>query len=76
MTTGVQFTGTLDRNATQKWFTFNWNPGAAHHLDRRADDGQERRAGDSMVRRCRTGDPDNLHLLDHGDQSDQCQHYF
>jgi len=51
-------------------------PRAAHHLDRRADDGQERRAGDSMVRRCRTGDPDNLHLLDHGDQSDQCQHYF
>ena len=26
MTTGVQFTGTLTPNQTQKWFTFNWNP--------------------------------------------------
>ena len=26
MTTGVQFTGTLTANQTQKWFTFNWNP--------------------------------------------------
>jgi hypothetical protein len=24
--TGVQFTGTLGPNATNKWFTFNWNP--------------------------------------------------
>jgi hypothetical protein len=30
MTTGTQFTGTLGPNATQKWFTFNWNP--ASHL--------------------------------------------
>jgi hypothetical protein len=30
MTTGVQFTGTLGPNATQKWFTFNWNP--AQHI--------------------------------------------
>jgi hypothetical protein len=26
MTTGVQFTGTLTANQTQKWYTFNWNP--------------------------------------------------
>jgi hypothetical protein len=26
MTTGVQFTGTLTPNQTQRWFTFNWNP--------------------------------------------------
>lgn len=30
MTTGVQFTGTVGPNATQKWFTFNWNP--AQHI--------------------------------------------
>ncbi len=24
MSVGVQFTGTLTANATQKWFTFNW----------------------------------------------------
>ena len=24
MSVGVQFTGTLAANATQKWFTFNW----------------------------------------------------
>ena len=24
MTTGVQFTGTLNANQTQRWFTFNW----------------------------------------------------
>jgi hypothetical protein len=30
MTTGVQFTGTLSANATQRWFTFNWNP--AQHI--------------------------------------------
>lgn len=24
MTTGVQFTGTLTANQTQRWFTFNW----------------------------------------------------
>ena len=24
MTTGVQFTGTLSANQTQRWFTFNW----------------------------------------------------
>ncbi len=24
MSVGVQFTGTLPANATQKWFTFNW----------------------------------------------------
>jgi len=30
MTTGVQFTGSLGPNATQKWFTFNWNP--ANHI--------------------------------------------
>jgi hypothetical protein len=30
MTTGVQFTGTLTANQTQKWFTFNWNP--ANHV--------------------------------------------
>ena len=24
MTTGVQFTGSLGPNQTQKWFTFNW----------------------------------------------------
>lgn len=29
MTTGVQFTGTLTPNQTQRWFTFNWNP-ASH----------------------------------------------
>jgi hypothetical protein len=29
VTTGVQFTGTLAANATNKWFTFNWNP-ASH----------------------------------------------
>jgi hypothetical protein len=26
MTTGVQFTGSLAANQTQRWFTFNWNP--------------------------------------------------
>jgi hypothetical protein len=26
MNTGVQFTGTLTANQTQRWFTFNWNP--------------------------------------------------
>jgi len=26
MWTGVQFTGTVPANATQKWFTFNWPP--------------------------------------------------
>jgi hypothetical protein len=30
MTTGVQFTGTLAANATNRWFTFNWNP--ANHI--------------------------------------------
>jgi len=30
MYTGVQFTGTLPPNATQKWFTFGWN--AANHV--------------------------------------------
>ncbi len=30
MTTGVQFTGSLTANQTQKWFTFNWNP--ANHI--------------------------------------------
>jgi hypothetical protein len=25
MITGVQFTGTLAPNQTQRWFTFNWN---------------------------------------------------
>jgi hypothetical protein len=30
MTTGVQFTGTLNPNQTQRWFTFNWNP--ANHV--------------------------------------------
>ena len=30
MTTGVQFTGSLAANATQRWFTFNWNP--AQHI--------------------------------------------
>jgi len=30
MTTGVQFTGTLAANQTQRWFTFNWN--AAWHV--------------------------------------------
>jgi hypothetical protein len=29
MITGVQFTGTLTPNQTQRWFTFNWNP-ASH----------------------------------------------
>jgi hypothetical protein len=26
MTTGVQFTGTLTANQSQRWYTFNWNP--------------------------------------------------
>ena len=26
MTTGVQFTGSLAANQTQRWFTFNWDP--------------------------------------------------
>lgn len=26
MSVGVQFTGTVAANATQNWFTFNWNP--------------------------------------------------
>ena len=30
MTTGLQFTGNLGPNATQKWFTFGWNP--ANHI--------------------------------------------
>jgi hypothetical protein len=29
MNTGVQFTGTLAPNQTNRWFTFNWNP-ASH----------------------------------------------
>ncbi len=29
MTTGVQFTGSLAPNQTQRWFTFNW-PAAWH----------------------------------------------
>jgi hypothetical protein len=30
MYTGVQFTGSLGPNATQRWFTFGWN--AASHV--------------------------------------------
>jgi len=30
MTTGVQFTGSLTPNQTQRWFTFGWN--AAQHV--------------------------------------------
>ena len=30
MTTGVQFTGALNPNQTNRWFTFNWN--AAQHI--------------------------------------------
>jgi len=30
MTTGVQFTGSLTANQTQRWFTFNWPP--AQHV--------------------------------------------
>lgn len=30
MTTGVQFTGSLTANQTNRWFTFNWNP--ANHV--------------------------------------------
>jgi len=30
MTTGLQFTGSLAANQTQKWFTFGWN--AAQHI--------------------------------------------
>ena len=30
MTTGVQFTGSLTANQTQRWFTFNWQP--AQHV--------------------------------------------
>jgi hypothetical protein len=30
MTTGVQFTGTLNPNQTNRWFTFNWS--AAQHI--------------------------------------------
>ena len=30
MTTGLQFTGSLAPNQTQKWFTFGWN--AANHI--------------------------------------------
>ena len=26
MSVGVQFSGTVAANATQSWFTFNWNP--------------------------------------------------
>ncbi len=26
MSVGVQFTGTVAANATQRWFTFNWQP--------------------------------------------------
>jgi hypothetical protein len=26
MFTGVQFTGSLPANGTQRWFTFNWSP--------------------------------------------------
>jgi hypothetical protein len=26
MAVGVQFTGTVAANATQRWFTFDWNP--------------------------------------------------
>ncbi|HWT06386.1 MAG TPA: hypothetical protein VN224_11560 [Xanthomonadales bacterium] len=26
MWTGVQFTGSVPANASQRWFTFNWNP--------------------------------------------------
>jgi len=26
MVTGVQFTGTLNANQTNRWFTFNWSP--------------------------------------------------
>ncbi|HTS61399.1 MAG TPA: hypothetical protein VMH28_05220 [Candidatus Acidoferrales bacterium] len=26
MFTGIQFTGTLAAGATQRWFTYNWNP--------------------------------------------------
>jgi hypothetical protein len=26
MNTGVQFTGTLGPNASNRWFTFGWNP--------------------------------------------------
>ena len=29
MVTGVQFTGTLNANQTNRWFTFNWSP-ASH----------------------------------------------
>ncbi len=29
MNTGVQFTGNLTPNQTQRWFTFNWSP-ASH----------------------------------------------
>jgi hypothetical protein len=29
MYTGVQWTGSLAANQTQRWFTFNWNP-ASH----------------------------------------------
>jgi len=31
MSVGVQFTGTVAANATQTWFTFNWNP--AWHVE-------------------------------------------
>ena len=31
MTTGVQFTGSLAANQTQRWFTFNW-PAAWHDV--------------------------------------------
>jgi hypothetical protein len=30
MTTGVQFTGSLTANQTNRWYTFNWNP--ANHI--------------------------------------------
>ena len=30
MTTGLQFTGSLAANQTQKWFTWGWNP--AQHV--------------------------------------------
>ena len=31
MNTGVQFSGSLAANQTNRWFTFNWNP-ASHIL--------------------------------------------
>ena len=76
MTTGVQFTGTLGPNATQKWFTFNWNP--AQHIiwtvvPIDAKNGAPEIQWSVAVERATR---DNLHLLDHGDQSGQCHHYL